>query len=162
MDKFDTNVIEKGNKLYIMIGIPCSGKSTYAKMFLSSLNTIIISSDQIRKDLTGTYKYSARDNDSVFASANFKIEQALSEGYNVVFDATNTNSKYRRKAIDIGQIFNCHIVAVVLRTPTNICLERNFRRAFERKVPNEIILKMSSFNSNIERSEGFDEIVFVD
>lgn len=162
MNKFDNTVIEKCNKLYIMIGIPCSGKSTYAKMFLSGLNTIVISSDQIRKDLTGTYKYSAGDNDFVFASADFKIEQALSKGYNVAFDATNTKSKYRRKVIDIGQHFNCYIVAVVFRTPINICLDRNFKRDFERKVPDEIILRMSSFNLNIDKSEGFDEIVFVD
>ena len=37
-------------KLFILIAIPCLGKSTYAKRFLYNSNVIIISSDNIRKE----------------------------------------------------------------------------------------------------------------
>lgn len=155
------DIIDKGTELYIMIGIPCSGKSTYVKKHFNCSNTIIVSSDQIRKELTGTYKYSMSDNDFVFALAEYNIEQALSKGYNVVFDATNTILNYRRKVLDIGKSFNSHIVALVFRTPASVCLARNSKRTYEIKVPDEIIINMSSFNSNIDKSEGFDEVIFI-
>lgn len=151
----------KGNKLYILIGIPCSGKSTYAEMFSNSFNTVIISSDQIRYDLHKTNKFQGADNDLVFDIAEQKIEQALSRNCHVVFDATNTNKKYRKAFIDIGIMHNCHIVAVVFNTPVSTCLSRNSMRSFDRRVPEQLILQMSNFDSNIKITEGFNEVISI-
>ena len=43
---------------YILSSIPGSGKTTWAKNFKAcNLNTFIVSSDEIRKELGGTYQY---------------------------------------------------------------------------------------------------------
>lgn len=88
------------NKFYMMIGIPCSGKSYYCKDTYNNSNTIIISTDEIRKEITGSYEYDKENNNLVFDIAKNRINQFLIEGCNVVFDATNTNSMYRKKNIN--------------------------------------------------------------
>lgn len=149
------------NKLYILIGIPCSGKSTYANKRLDNANIVIVSTDEIRKELTGTYIFSQETNDRVFDIAKSEIQLWLDKGYDVVFDATNTNKKYRKKFIDIGIKNNSRIIGVVFMTPLRICLIRNSVRDCERQVPEDIIVKMSGFNPNIDDSEGFNEVIFV-
>lgn len=149
------------NKLYILIGIPCSGKSTYANRKFNVPNTIIVSTDEIRKELTGTYRFSQETNNKVFEIANEQIQAWLVKGFNVVFDATNTNKKYRKKFINIGEKNHAKIIGVVFNTPIRICLMRNSMRDNERKVPDDVILKMSNFNSDIDIYEGFDEVIFV-
>ena len=42
---------KKMNKLYMMIGLPASGKSTIAKELSKSEEAIVVSSDEIRKEL---------------------------------------------------------------------------------------------------------------
>lgn len=149
------------NKLYILIGIPCSGKSTYANKNFNDPNTVIVSTDEIRRELTGTYRFSLETNNRVFEIAKVEIQTWLDKGYDVVFDATNTNKKYRKKFIGIGIKNEAQIIGIVFRTPIKLCLIRNSMRDSERKVPEEIIVKMSNFNSELDASEGFDEVIFV-
>ena len=39
--------------LYMMVGLPASGKSTYAKLLAEEVDGIIVSSDAIRKEWYG-------------------------------------------------------------------------------------------------------------
>lgn len=158
---FIINAAKHISKLYILIGIPCSGKSTYSNKNFKNPNTMIVSTDEIRKGLTGTYRFSQETNDKVFEIAKVEIQSWLSKGYDVVFDATNTNKKYRKRFIDLGVKNNAQNIGVVFMTPLKICLKRNSIRDSERKIPEDIILKMSNFNPNIDDSEGFDEVIFV-
>ncbi len=150
------------NKLYVLIGIPCSGKTTYARKYFKELDVEIISTDEIRKNLTGTYRFSTETNNLVFSIAKDRIKEELSSGLNVVFDATNTNKKYRKDIIKIGQKMNSDIIALVFNTPLNTCLARNSLRGNERRVPEEIIIKMSSYDSDITEHEGFSNVQFID
>ncbi|NOW89754.1 putative kinase [Clostridium beijerinckii] len=155
------NINKEKNKLYILIGIPCSGKSTYTSKYFTNLNTIIVSSDKIRKDLTETYEFSPKINNLVFDIVKNEVQIGLSKGFDVVVDATNTNKKYRKSLIKISKNYDCDTIAVVFKTPLSLCLERNFNRSTEIRVPEHIIIKMSQFDSNIKKSEGFDEINYL-
>lgn len=155
-----SNLHNAKNKLFILIGIPCSGKSTYAKKFLYKTNTIVISSDEIRKELTGTYKYSPEHNEIVFEIAKSRIYAALSDGYDVIWDATNIYKKYRKDFIKIGKVTNAELIAIVFNIPLQVCLNRNAQRNHDTKLPNTVIRKMATVNFNISISEGFSEIIF--
>ena len=63
-DTSHIGTIKTKNRLYILIGIPGSGKTYYANKFLNKTNTVIVSTDEIRKELTGTYKFSYETNRS--------------------------------------------------------------------------------------------------
>ncbi|MBK1811647.1 ATP-binding protein [Clostridium sp. YIM B02505] len=148
-------------RLYILIGIPGCGKSYYADHNLKDNSTVIISTDEIRKSLFGSYSFCLNTNNLVIKTAKENIKTELLNN-NVIFDATNTNKKYRKSIINIGLKCNAIIIGIVFNTPLHICLERNERRCSERKVPKNIIMKMSSFDSNIDKfEEGFDSILYV-
>ena len=103
----------------------------------------IVSTDEIRKKLTGTYKFSSVGNEQIFDIAKTEIHEGLNGGFDVVFDATNTNKKYRKSILKISKLNSVQAIAVVLKTPLQICLERNLERTLERKVPQDILMKIS-------------------
>lgn len=153
---------QKVPTLYILIGIPCSGKSYYAKKYLKSKSSVIISTDEIRKEYTGTKQFDKEFNNEIFTIAVKRIKEQLIMNNDVVFDATNTNKKYRKAIIDLGKQCNSRIVAVVMLTPLYVCLRRNKQRDHESMIPEEVLNNYNKSNLNINYSEGFDEIINVE
>lgn len=79
----------------MMVGLPASGKSTYAKELAEEMKAVICSSDAIRKELYDD-ENSQNNNEEVFKLLHSRIKECLREGKNVIYDATNINSKRRR------------------------------------------------------------------
>ena len=103
--------------------------------------------------------FSSESNKFIFDTAKEIIKEALVRGLDVVFDATNTNKKYRMNIISIAESNNCKAMAVVFKTPLNVCIRRNSMRNIERKVPEDIIIAMSKYDWNISKLEGFEEVI---
>lgn len=146
--------------LYILIGVPGSGKSTYAEeLFQKSERGIaLVSSDQIRKSLYGNE--SCQDNPKkVFSIAHQAIKDMLASGRDVIFDATNIYAKdrmdlIRKVCFEVKK--EIRFVAIYFDTPIETCIARQELR--ERKVPTKVIEKM---NRQMEKPifyEGFDII----
>ncbi|MFQ6794957.1 MAG: AAA family ATPase [Thomasclavelia sp.] len=102
-----------------------------------------------------------KTNEKVFNTAKRRIKSSLLNGLNVVFDATNTQKIYRQNFIKIAQDTKSDVVAIIFNTPLSICLERNSKRNLERRVPDNVIITMSSFNTNIDNNEGFSKIKYI-
>ena len=139
-----SNVIDLNDKpiLRMMVGLPGSGKSYHASMYLSYLGDYIVcSSDELRKNMFGDESHQA-NNREVFDALHRQIIDNLIHGNNVIYDATNLTLKDRQ--IIINQIkqknINCRICADVIATPIEKCLSNNSNR--ERKVPEDVIYKM--------------------
>ena len=82
--------------LYIMCGLSGSGKSTIATQIANeNPNTIIVSSDAIREELTGNYE-DQEHNEEVFKIFHNRIRKNLENKKNVIADATNLTMKSRR------------------------------------------------------------------
>lgn len=81
-------------KFTMLIGLPASGKSTYTNQFKDREDTMVISSDEIREELFGSR--SQEDNSRVFQEMFIRTKRALLGEVNVIYDATNINSKKRR------------------------------------------------------------------
>jgi predicted kinase len=147
--------------LSILIGIPCPGKSYYANSLAENQNAIVISSNEIRREKTGTYQYLEYMNKEIFDLAHKRIIEALGHNNYVVFDASNTNRKYRKKVINIGRKLNPMIIGTVFETSIETCNERNNVRSLERKLPEHKLEKWSAFELNIDICEGFDDIKYI-
>ena len=139
------------NKLYVLVGIPASGKSTYAK----SLNNVaVFSSDEIRKELFGDEKIQAK-NWLVFKTLYNRVNNALKTS-DALIDATNTKLDDRQKLLT--KITEpCVKVAVVFKTPVEVCISRDKQRA--RMVGEDIIRRYNDEFVMPSTSEGFDEII---
>lgn len=142
--------------LITMVGLPGSGKSTFANTMAQRHgdSTIVVSTDSIRKELFGSEDVQAHG-DKVFALAYKRIEEGLAHGYDVVFDATNLTKRARK---DIFKLFPIvEHLAIYVSTPVEVCKERNANRS--RVVPEEVINKMANKLTPPSTEEGFGTIV---
>jgi len=148
--------------LFMLVGLPGSGKSTYAKMLQITSrnrgpNPVIVSTDEIRGELLGNDEDQS-GNEMVFETAYDRICHNLLEGLDVIFDATNINKKRRIFFLKkIGKI-PCSRVCHVVMTPFEECLRRNAAR--ERQVPEEVLKRMYMNWNPPHKHEGFDEVTF--
>lgn len=79
-------------EIHIMIGVPGSGKSTFAQRLATG--PWVISPDKIRKQLTGA-KLDQSMNKTVFENMYHEIDQMMKREDSFVIDATNANWVYR-------------------------------------------------------------------
>ena len=137
--------------LYTMVGLPASGKSTFAA---NHPECIVVCPDEIRARLYGDASIQG-NGAQVFSIAFKHINQALAAGHDVIFDATNTKRRYRKAIFKNAP--SAYHVAVYLKTPLEVCKERNAKR--ERVVPNEVIERMAVYLNPPTIEEGFKEII---
>ena len=139
----------------MMVGLVGSGKSTYAKQLVEETNAIICSSDAIREELCGD-ENSQDNNEEVFKILHSRIKENLKNGKNVIYDATNINSKRRRAFLSELKRIQCVKKCVVMATPFEVCCNQNESR--DRVVPYEVIERMYKNWNTPYWFEGWDEI----
>ncbi|NER84224.1 MAG: AAA family ATPase [Leptolyngbya sp. SIO1D8] len=150
--------------LWILIGLPGSGKSTWAQGFIQGRLPIgLISTDQIRAQLYGDETVQGEwlqiwhQIQTQFRSGVMDVQQGKLAG--VLYDATNVRRRWRRKLIKTarGSGFT-RVLAVWLDVPLACCLHRNRLRS--RQVPPEVIHTMARQLAGAPPScdEGFDAL----
>ncbi len=122
-------------KLYILCGIPCSGKSTWAKGCL--MDAIHISRDDIRFSMLKEGEEYFSHETEVYKEFIYEIAQTLMHGYDVIADATHINHSSREKLTRaIDQYFTRYqIVYVVFPIAIKTAQERNIMRTGIKQVP---------------------------
>lgn len=84
--------------LYYLVGLPASGKSTYARELEESKGIVRLSSDDLREELFGSRTCQDKNN-VLFEEMNKRTRNILKQGKDVIYDATNINSKKRKNFI---------------------------------------------------------------
>lgn len=143
------------NKLFMMIGIPASGKTSLAEQIAKSEDAEIVSSDNIRKELYGDENIQG-DSNKVFKTVENRIINGLKNNKNMIYDATNISYKRRMAFLQKIRKLKIEKIAIMVATPYEQCLIRNLQR--ERQVPEEVIKRMY-FNFYVPQYfEGWDDI----
>ena len=148
--------------LYLMMGVPGSGKSTYAKNILK-YGDIYVSRDEIRYSLlTDEDDYFAKENE-VIKTFIESIDKSLEmEEYcgDVFADATHLSPKSRAQVLN--QLKNKDRVSVIyLDIPLNVILERNAKRTGRALVPEDVVRRMYNSIQLPTRAEGIESIYFI-
>lgn len=142
-------------KCFCLVGLPGSGKSTYAKKLAKEYSANIHSSDAIREELTGDIN-NQNNNDEVFKILHRRIKEDLINGVNCIYDACNIRYKSRMEFVKSLNNIPCEKIAVLIATPYEVCIERNEQR--ERNVPEEVIERMHMNFWVPAKYEGFDDV----
>jgi predicted kinase len=143
------------SKFIMMVGLPASGKSYYAREIAIKEDAIIMSSDSLRQEL-----YDNEDtqdhNTELFVELHRRIKDALREDISVVYDATNTSYKKRKAFLDELKKIPCEKECYLIATPFEKCIEQNNKR--DRKVPENVIERMYKQIFIPQYYEGWDKI----
>lgn len=163
--------------LYLMVGIPGSGKSSAAENILEN-GAVLISSDRLREEFFGDeglqyteewlreQGYDGKDdvhakerfaNTKIFESVFKRCSESLARGEDVILDSTACRKKMRSKIL--SNIRNAdRTVCIVMAVPFEVCVERNQKR--ERTVPAYTMKGIAGSFEFPTEDEGFDEIIY--
>ena len=157
------------NYLVITYGISGSGKTTVAKQYEKE-GFIRVSTDDMRKEMTGSVSDMSKDNE-VFNACFYKAYTALKKGNNVIFDSTGLNYVTRKKIQRTGIKAGALVSILVFTDSKNLelCKKRvqeDLSNNVDRSnVPMEVIDKQyKSFIDNLEflEDEGYDGVLEYD
>lgn len=152
--------------LILPIGISGSGKTTWAKIFGARNNCVIISTDSIRKELTGNISDQSK-NDQVRTESLVRTIQELQKGNKVILDATNIYTDVRNVLLAELRKYFPNLVIYYKIFPKNISLskkriEKDVEQGIERSnVPEEVLLnqyKKHDETLEVIRQEGLQEL----
>jgi len=143
--------------LYVLIGLPGSGKSHWAQANAHRINAIVVGSDEVRAEIQNP-----RDGNAVFAEVERRARAHLQTDRSVILDATHYQRRYRTYAIDLARQLRVPCVAIWFDTPLATALQRNGWRTGDRfgaqRVPDHIIRNMAAHLDPPGREE-FDRVV---
>jgi predicted kinase len=143
-----------------MVGLPGSGKTTYARKYLPG--ALRISLDDLRLMLTGrTFEQAVEPAVAAVGEAALASILASARAWrtDVVFDATNVTRAWRRKSLRLAEVYGIASIAVYVDTPLEIALARNRQRPHP--VPDEVVVRFRSQLEPPDRAEGFADVITV-
>ena len=144
--------------IYIMCGVPGSGKTYFAKHVLADnpfRSRVYISSDDIREEICGDAADQSK-NSEVFAIFYERAYEAAQNGDDVILDATFLTAKARKKCRARFKNLNCRFIAVQMNTPMEKARRRNEER--DRIVPEYVMDSMIERFEPVSKYEHFNGI----
>ena len=143
-------------KLFLMVGVPGSGKSTWLKNHCKE-NDVIVSRDAIRFSMVAEGEEYFSKEKEVFKEYCRQISENLAAGHNVFADATHLNAASRKKVLDNVTGYDM-VGAIVMNTSLTEALRRNDNRMGREFVPRSIIKRMAVQFDFPDITENFDII----
>jgi predicted kinase len=152
-------------KLYVLVGVPASGKSTWIKNQVWAKDCVVVSTDEFVEDyakecgLTYSEVFEEYMPKAVKLMAD-KVVWARDHGLDIIWDQTSTSIASRqRKFKMLPDYYN---IAVVFKTPEADEWKRRLSSRTGKVIPMAVAEQMA-FDLTLEpptEEEGFDEIWF--
>lgn len=126
-------------KLFILCGLPFSGKTYLSQKIAEHLPVTIVSFDAIYEELRPKTGENLSPQPEVWnqvkQTALFYLINNLKEGKNVIWDSTNPLRKHREEIIRIGDNFGSQSIIVHVNTPLDeIRKRREENKSSHRKI----------------------------
>ncbi|MDE3090254.1 MAG: AAA family ATPase [Chloroflexota bacterium] len=119
--------------LFIISGLPGTGKSFLARQISARLAAVIVESDFVRKTLAdGKPTYTRDESAFVHRVAHVVIEQMLDAGYHVIYDATNLAEEHREKAYRLADKTGARAIVICTVAPEPVIRARLAKRFVDR------------------------------
>lgn len=154
------------SKIFVMCGLPASGKSTYVNRLLDVYpNAVVCSTDNYIESVAKTRN---QNYDHVFFETISEattvmwndFENAIAEDKVIIFDQTNLSFKKRRLILNrVPKHYEK--IAIWVEMPDNKEWARRLESRPGKNIPGHILVAMVQNATKPEIHEGFDEIKIV-
>lgn len=154
-------------RLYVLCGIPASGKSTWVREHEEALKQespngriTVVSRDKIRFSLLEEDEpYFAKES-LVYQEYIRQIAESLNSGDTVIADATHLNAKSRARLLNSlgGALEGCEVIAICMIVSPALALKRNHQRSGREFVPPSQIIQMHASYNTPTFEESFNRI----
>ena len=126
-------------RMIILQGLPGSGKSTWAREFVTGKKDwVIVNRDSLR-NMRGDYWIPEQEK-LITQWEEFCIKSAIEEGLNVIIDATNLNHKTLQRWYNRYKLYDIHPEMHFFDIPVEECIKRDAER--EKPVGKDVIMRM--------------------
>jgi predicted kinase len=144
--------------LIMLVGLPGSGKSTWAKDVIH--NAVTVSTDNIREQLYGNANIQGKWK-AIEAEADRQIKNAFNDNNIniIIYDATNLRMDRRKAFLKKWSKYDCIKEAVIFWAFGDFCKKRNKMR--DRQVPESVIDRMEEEFEEPTYKEGWDTIFYM-
>lgn len=143
-------------KVWLLSGVPGSGKTTWVKEQIAKNGGVHCSRDEIRFSLLKEGEdYFSHENEVVKLWFE-KVNEAIlnSEIENIYIDATHLTERARKNTISELPEGDYDIATVFFQIPLEICLDRNSKREGRAFVPPSVIESMwESYNCHTDLTD---------
>ena len=139
----------KRKKVWILSGVPGSGKTTWVKEQIAKNGGVHCSRDEIRFSLLKDNEDYFSHEDEVVALWFEKANSAINnpEVENIYVDATHLTEKARKKTLNALPKGEYDVITVFFNIPLEVCIQRNEKRTGRAYVPPQTIRNMyTSYN----------------
>ncbi len=149
------------SKVYVLVGVPAAGKSTWVENQLWAKDCVYVSSDQLVEDEAKrqgkTYNDVFKDyiNEAITLMLD-KVIEAREAGKDIIWDQTSVNVKSRRKKFTM--LPNYEHIAVVFPTPSEEELARRLSSRPGKSIPKEVVESMIKTFEMPTEEEGYKEV----
>lgn len=113
--------------IYMMKGLPASGKSTYIESAMMNPDLKRVSKDDLRAMLD-LGEYSAENEVLVLDIRNSIINTCVEKGFSVVVDDTNLNPAHEQALRRMAKVLEADFNVVEMKASLETCIERDSKR----------------------------------
>ncbi|PKB78418.1 MAG: hypothetical protein BZY88_18425 [SAR202 cluster bacterium Io17-Chloro-G9] len=110
--------------LVMLSGLPGTGKSYFARELMKRVPFQVLESDRLRKALVPDPRYTRGEHSRVFAALHVLLEEFLSQGRRVIFDAANLTEIYRQPVYDMAYRALAPLVVISFTAPEEMVQKR--------------------------------------
>jgi heterogeneous nuclear ribonucleoprotein U len=151
-------------KLYVLIGVPGAGKSTWVSKQAWADTCVHVSTDEFVEDYA---RKSGSTYSKVFADymptavqlMADKVVNARKAGLDIIWDQTSTTLASRTRKFNM--LPDYYAIAVVFKTPEHTELMRRLMSRPGKDIPDHVIASMIASWDEPTEEEGFKEIWYV-
>jgi len=149
------------NKLYVLVGIPGVGKSTWVENQEWATDCVIVSTDthveKYAADQGKTYNEVFEDYMPTAVDLMAQdVIRARAAGKDIIWDQTSTTIKSRKRKFNM--LHDYYKIAVVFREPDRDELYRRLKSRPGKVIPQSVVLQMKAHWEDPTVAEGFNEI----
>lgn len=162
--------------IVVFVGVPGSGKTTFARQLAAKLSAVILSSDSMRLSMWQSLEAIQAShvdqqerkaaNLLTFGAMNYAARQVVASGNSVVYDANANSVAERNEKHDIARDYNALSVVVRIQVPRELSIQRlqertptHDSRQFSAEKATGVVDK---FQSEIEEPHEDEHVIAID